>query len=293
MNNEIKIDETLVRRLVDSQFPQWKNLRVRSVQSQGWDNRTFHLGDTMLVRMPSDTDYELQVEKEQQWLSRLAPLLPLPIPLPIAMGKPEYEYPWKWSIYRYLDGESATTASIADPNQFAKSLANFLSALQKIDTTNGPVAGLHSFYRGGLLSTYDTETKQAIKTLKDKIDEEAVTEIWGIALKTVWQNKPVWVHGDISLGNLLVKNGQLSAVIDFGQLAVGDPACDLAIAWTFFKDKSRDIFRKNLSLDNDTWARARGWTLWKALITAAGMTDPNNTESKQCWHIINEVINDQ
>src|SRR5205823_2761330 len=179
-----------------------------------------------------------QVEKEQYWLPKLASLLPLSIPIPLEMGKPNKEYPWHWSIYHYLPGESAASATISNLNDFALSLAQFLVALQHIDATSGPLAGEHSFYRGGALTIYDTETRQAIANLKEKIDEAVVTEIWETAIATTWDKPPVWVHGDMSAGNLLVQNGTLSAVIDFGQLAVGDPACDLAIAWTFFKDKS-------------------------------------------------------
>lgn len=286
------IDEKLVRTLVDNQFPQWKKFSIRPVAQSGWDNRTFHLGENMLVRMPSDTHYALQVEKEQHWLPILAPLLPLLIPSPIAMGESQHEYPWKWSVYRYLPGESASTAHITDLNQFAKKLAEFLNIFQKIDTTHGPVAGLHSFYRGGALSTYDAETRKAIDVLSNKIDKNSVTEIWETALQTSWQNPPVWVHGDLSSGNLLVQDGQLNAVIDFGQLAIGDPACDLAITWTFFKDQSREIFRNSLSLDSDAWIRGRAWTLWKALVVAAGITNPNNAEAKECWRIIEDVVNE-
>ncbi|CAN5424466.1 hypothetical protein BH10PSE19_BH10PSE19_04530 [soil metagenome] len=157
--NTIVIDELLVRRLIERQFPQWRNLTVRTVEYQGWDNRTFHLGNTMLVRLPSGADYALQVTKEQYWLPKLAPLLPLCIAFPIVIGEPQDEYPWPWSIYRYLPGESASIGYIADPCHFAKNLAKFLTALQKIDATNGPVAGLHSFYRGGPLAIYDAEVQ--------------------------------------------------------------------------------------------------------------------------------------
>lgn len=288
----INIDEKLVRQLIDSQFPQWKHLVIQPVQSQGWDNRTFHLGDSMLVRLPSEEHYALQVEKEQHWLPILAPTLPLAIPSPIAMGAPQYEYPWKWSIYRYLPGQTASIVRIINKDQIAKQLAEFLIALQKIDATHGPVAGAHSFHRGGALSVYDQETRQAIKTLKERVNEAVVTEIWETGLQTTWQNLPVWIHGDVSPGNLLVEDGKLCAVIDFGQVAVGDPACDLAITWTFFKDDSRKIFRDQLLLDRDTWARGRAWALWKALIVAAGITDPNNSEAKECWRIIDDIIND-
>ncbi|MGE3319479.1 MAG: aminoglycoside phosphotransferase family protein [Candidatus Berkiella sp.] len=293
MSSEInKIDEALVRRLLASQFPQWKDLPVEPVAKSGWDNRTFHLGKDMLVRMPSDECYAFQVEKEQYWLPKLAPLLPLEIPSPLAMGEPEEGYPWKWSIYRWLEGESAARANIGDLRNFAASLADFLIALNGIDSTNGPKPGPHNFYRGGDLSTYDAETRQSIDILKDKIDVDLATEIWEGAIVTSWQSKPVWIHGDISVGNLLVKDGRLNAVIDFGQLGVGDPACDLAIAWTFFKGESREIFCKKLSLDADTWARGRAWTLWKALIVAAGITDSNAAEATEPMRIIDEIIAD-
>lgn len=289
MNNLI-IDIALVHRLVSTQFPQWREMPLHPVIRNGWDNKTFHLGDHMLVRMPSAAEYALQVEKEHTWLPRLAPLLPLSIPFPLAIGEPGYGYPWKWSIYRWIEGESAATIPITNLCDFAATLAQFLAALQHIDSTGGPTPGLHSFYRGGSLTTYDVEVRQSIVALKDKIDVDAVTEIWETALTTSWQNYPVWVHGDISVGNLLMQDGHLSAVIDFGQLAVGDPACDLSIAWTLFRDESRKKFRQMLSLDEGTWARGRAWTLWKALIIAADFVDSNAVEGERCWQIINEVV---
>jgi aminoglycoside phosphotransferase (APT) family kinase protein len=291
-NKELMINDTLVRRLIASQFPQWKDLLVQPVAHQGWDNRTFHLGSHMLVRLPSAVHYAAQVEKEQLWLPKLAPALPLPIPAPIAIGMPTEDYPWKWSINAFLPGDSVSisTTPITDLGAFATSLAQFLVALQRIDSTGGPMAGPHSFYRGGPLATYDTEARQAIKALGNKIDGVKATEVWEAALASTWQATPVWVHGDISTGNLLVQEGKLSAVIDFGQLAIGDPACDLAIAWTLFFGESQQIFRKLLPLDSDTWARGRGWTLWKALIVAAGQTDWNAIEARQSWRIIEEVL---
>lgn len=140
--------------------------------------------------------------------------------------------------------------------------------------------------------TYDRETREAIKALKDKIDANAAIEVWEKALNSTWLRSPVWVHGDVSPGNLLVQEGRLSAVIDFGQLTIGDPACDFAIAWTFFHGKSREVFRERLILDDETWARGSAWALWKALIVASGITEANNFESKRCWIIIKEVLED-
>jgi aminoglycoside phosphotransferase (APT) family kinase protein len=286
------IDEMLVRGLVDAQFPHWSHLPIRPVAAGGWNNKTFHLGNHMLVRLPSAAAYAAQVQKEQRWLPILAPLLPLPIPTPLALGMPANGYPWKWSIYEWIDGEVALPECITDLRDFATCLARFLVELQGIDTAGGPAPGLHNFYRGGPLLTYDAQTRQAIAVLKDKINVDAVTEIWNAALNAPWHGKPVWIHGDVSLGNLLVREGRLSAVIDFGILGVGDPACDLAIAWTLFQDNSREAFRVTLKLDADTWARGRGWTLWKALILAAGLSNSNAIEAANPWRIIDEVIAD-
>jgi aminoglycoside phosphotransferase (APT) family kinase protein len=287
-----KIDAALAHRLIESQFPQWKDLSIEPVAFSGWDNRTFHLGKQMLIRMPKREEYALQVEKEQKWLPKLSPHLPLPIPTPLAMGHPGCGYPWKWSIYPWLEGETASAQPVEDLCQFAADLAQFLIAFHRIDTTGGPIPGLHSFYRGGPLSVYDADTRRAIALLADKIDTQSSLQVWETALGTTWHKPPVWVHGDISVGNLLVKKGKLSGVIDFGQLAIGDPACDLMIAWTFFKGESRAVFRQLLSLDAQTWERARAWTLWKSLIVAAGFSNPNNAESKQSWRIIEEVLTD-
>lgn len=294
MNNPtstvVVIDLNLVQRLIAAQFPRWKDLLIKPVAESGWDNRTFHLGDDLLIRMPSAAHYASQVEKEQHWLSKLAPHLPLPIPTPIAIGEPGFGYPWHWSINRWLPGEPATSALISNMDDFAMSLAKFLKALQAIDTTGGPIAGSHSFHRGGSLAVYDSETRQALALLEGKIDVASATEIWERAISTTWQQPPVWVHGDIAQGNLLVQEGRLSAVIDFGQLAIGDPACDLAIAWTFFDNKSREIFRNQLMLDKDTWIRGLAWTLWKYMIIAAGIIGSNSVEGKKSLNIIETVI---
>ncbi|WP_375318539.1 aminoglycoside phosphotransferase family protein [Candidatus Tisiphia endosymbiont of Oplodontha viridula] len=291
-NKKLIIDSTLVSKLIANQFPQWKDLPVQPVAVGGWDNRTFHLGKQMLVRMPSAAKYAMKVEIEQKWLPKLAPLLPLSIPEPLAMGEPGEGYPWRWSIYRWIEGDTAASSHIANQCDFATSLAQFLIALQRIDTTDGPLPGSHNFYRGGTLMTYDVETRQAIDILKDKIEASVAIEVWEAALATIWQGLPVWVHGDISAGNLLVQEGKLSAVIDFGGLGIGDPACDLAIAWNMFGKKSREVFRAMLLLDADTWTRGRAWSLWKALIIVAGFEGTNAVEVPQSWRVINEVLID-
>jgi len=261
------IDVALVRQLISAQFPRWAQLSIRPCEPGGWDNRTFHLGDQMVVRLPSAERYVPQVEKEQHWLPKLAPQLPLPIPVPLALGAPDRDFPWPWSVYGWLNGETARPERIADLPRFAVELAQFLLALQRIEVAGGPAPGPHNFYRGGPLATYDEETRQAIATLDEHLDTAAVTAVWEEALDSTWLGAPVWIHGDVAAGNLLVEKGRLAAVIDFGSCGVGDPACDLAIAWSFLHGKSRDALRAALPLDRATWERGRGWALWKALIT--------------------------
>lgn len=292
MSNSVNIDSALAKLLIDRQFPQWRHLPIEPVQTSGWDNRTFHLGSQMLIRMPSAKEYAGQAEKEQRWLPKLAPFLPLPIPTPIALGKPEAVYPWPWSINLWIAGSPAADCEGIHLAPFAVQLAEFLNALRGIDTTDGPPAGPQSFYRGSPLAIYDVETQQAIELLKTEIDAPLAREIWETALLSQWQTQPVWVHGDISVGNLLVHEGNLCAVIDFGQLAVGDPACDLAIAWVFFKDKSREAFLNTLKLDKDTVARGRAWALWKALIVRSGIVTSSTRQKQRASAVIHEVMHD-
>jgi aminoglycoside phosphotransferase (APT) family kinase protein len=286
----VEIDAALVARLVGSQFPQWSDLPITAVEPNGWDNRTFRLGPDLLVRLPSGQSYAAQVRKEHRWLPVLAPQLPLPIPVPVAMGQPGESYLWNWSVYRWLDGVPASIAAINDLTELAETLAHFLNSLQQIDATDGPAAGPHNFFRGGPLETYDAETRNAIAAVGDRIDAELATEVWEAGLAATWQGTPVWVHGDVAAGNLLVRDGRLAAVIDFGSSGVGDPACDVTIAWTFLSGESREAFRAALSLDEATWARGRGWALWKALITYAGNLETQPAVATAAGHMIDDVV---
>ena len=281
------IDTALVRQLIAGQFPQWASLPVTPVEPGGHDNRTFRLGDTMSVRLPSAGGYAAQVEKEQRWLPELASRLPLPIPTPLGLGQPTPEFPWPWSVYGWLEGESATTAPIADLPKFAADLGQFLSVLHTLE--GGPAPGPHSAFRGGSLTVYDAQTRQALEQLRGEV-ESAAERVWNAALSARWTASPVWFHGDVSAGNLLTRHGRLSAVIDFGCAGVGDPACDLTIAWTLFAGESREVFREALPADADTWARARGWALWKALITLAEYLHSKPQQAREARRVIHDVL---
>jgi aminoglycoside phosphotransferase (APT) family kinase protein len=286
------IDLSLARRLVDSQFPQWSDLPIAEVEFDGWDNRTFRLGSELTVRLPTGGWYAQQVDKEQRWLPVLAPRLPLPIPVPVARGEPGSGFPYQWSVYRWLDGELASNAWIDDLPGFASALAGFLNALAWVDASGGPAPGQHNFFRGGPLSTYEGETYQALAALGDEVPREAVERAWDDAMASSWDRDPVWFHGDVATGNLLVRDGRLAAVLDFGSSGVGDPACDTVIAWTFFSGASRDRFRAELDADSGTWSRGRGWALWKALISLVGHLENDSPDAALARRDIEQVLAD-
>ena len=286
------IDVSLARRLIDSQFPQWSQLPITPVEVDGWDNRTFRLGSELTIRLPSGPWYAMQVDKEQRWLPVLAHQLPLPIPLPVARGEPDAGFPYPWSVYRWLDGELASKAQIDDLSAFASALAGFLTALRRADATGGPAPGQHNFFRGGPLGTDEEEARQAIDTLGDEIPTAAVRRVWEDAMSTAWDRAPVWLHGDVATGNLLVRDGRLGAVLDFGSSGVGDPACDMVIAWTFLSGSSRDRFRAEIDVDAGTWSRGRGWALWKALISLAGQLEREAPHAAPARRDIEQVLAD-
>ncbi len=288
--NEVTTDVSLVHRLLTSQFPQWANLAIKPVRSAGTDNAIFRLGNDMSVRLPR-IDWALgQVDKEHEWMPRLAPYLPLSIPMPLAKGQPDEGYPYHWSIHKWLEGENASIDKIIDPCQSATELAQFITALQQIDTTGGPLAAEHNL-RGVSLKTRDKVTRKSIAALKGTIDINAALAVWEEALQAPeWNNEPVWFHGDLLIGNVLFDRGRLSAVIDFGGLGVGDPACDLMIAWSLFSGKSRDVFREKLNVDDATWARGRGQALSQAVIFIPYYLTTNPVGVRYARRMIDEIL---
>ncbi|MFE7173152.1 aminoglycoside phosphotransferase family protein [Streptomyces sp. NPDC057616] len=264
------IDESLVRRLLATQFPQWAHLPVAPVPQSGMDNATFRLGEDLSVRLPRYAHWAGQVEREHRWLPRLAPQLPLPVSQPVAKGEPGEGYPYPWSVYRWLDGTTMTPGDLADPVATALDLAGFLTALQAADATGGPGPQQSNAFRGVPLGdprdsiAVEARVRPKIEALKGTglVDTDAVTEVWEAALAApAWHRPPVWIHGDLDAGNFLTRDGRLSAVIDFGTLAVADPAVDLVPAWKVLPARARDVFRERVGADDATWARGRGWAL--------------------------------
>jgi aminoglycoside phosphotransferase (APT) family kinase protein len=282
------VDIELVRALVRSQFPRWADEPVRPVGKPGVDNATYRLGDAMMVRLPRFERWVGQVTREQEWLPKLAPHLPLPVPTPLAQGEPGDGYPYPWSVYGWLPGERADLADLTDLRQAAVDLAEFLAALQAIDTTGGPPPEWSNGFRGANLAdkrdspVVRSRMDSRITALDNVLDTEPIRAVWAQALTApVWNRPPVWVHGDPAPGNLLATNGRLSAVIDFGTLAIGDPAVDLIPAWTLLDPDSRQTFREKLAVDDATWTRGRAWGL------SAVLPDPNNPTTQSIRELNN------
>ncbi|WP_329621940.1 aminoglycoside phosphotransferase family protein [Streptomyces sp. NBC_01255] len=260
------IDTALVERLIAAQFPEWAGLPVREVDSAGTDNAMFRLGDEFAVRLPKADWAAGQAAKEQRWLPHLAPHLPLPIPVPVGHGVPGEGFDHPWSVFGWLDGADTFTAPLTDLAQAAVELGRFGAALRAVDATGGPASS-----RGGPVTAWEEgHMPGAIRALgaDGTVDAELATAAWEAVLRLPqWQRAPVWIHGDLLPGNLLGRAGRLSAVIDFGGLGVGDPACDTMPAWTLLTAETRPLFREAAQIDDATWERGRGWALCWGLVT--------------------------
>ncbi len=273
--DEVPTSAALVRRLVSEQFPPWAELPVERVASFGTDHALYRLGADLVARMPRRAVNEASLKNERRWLPRLAPHLPLAVPVPLAEGRSGHGYPFEWSVYRWLEGEPADREPIE--SHAAEDLAGFIGALQRIDASGAPRPGPHNASRGVPLARRDEFARASIAALRDDIDVDAAAALWEDALAAPeWDRAPVWHHGDLDNRNLLVTNGRLSGVIDFGCLGAGDPACDVAVAWKVVPAAERDAFRSALGVDDATWLRARGWVVSQAAGALAYYTLENN-----------------
>ncbi|QJT06219.1 aminoglycoside phosphotransferase family protein [Streptomyces asoensis] len=285
------IDAALARRLVDTQFPQWAELPLELLDPAGSDHVIYRLGEDLSLRLPRHAGAIGQARKESEWLPRLAPHLPLAIPVPVGVGEPDFAYPWPWAVSRWLDGEVATAESLADSSRAAVQLAEFLTALQAFVPEDFPVEDAHEDLTGRPLADRDRATRAAIAEVDGPFDAAAMTELWDAALSAPeWDRPPVWFHGDFHTGNLLTVAGRLSAVIDFGGLGIGDPACDLTIAFTLMSAGSRAAFRAMLGVDDATWARGRGWALTTGLNAYTSYATVNPRVAAQTTRQITEAL---
>lgn len=290
--DEVPTDVGLVRRLLAAQFPQWAGLPITPVPSGGTDNAIYRLGEDKAVRLPRIHWATGQIAKERTWLPRLAPYLTLELPAQLVVGVPDAGYPYEWGVYRWLAGESVADAPIVSLDETAVALARFITALQRLDPTGGPVAVEHRL-RGAPLHLRDEGTRAAIAAMGAMIDADAALRVWDEALRAPeWDRPPAWFHGDLLPGNLLLTEGRLSAVIDWSGLGVGDPACDLMCAWGLFSGPSRRTFRDALAVDDATWARARGQALSQAVIFIPYYLHTNPVGVAGAQRMLREVLAD-
>ena len=271
---EIDVDPPLVRRLLAEQFPDLADLPLAPL-ANGWDNAVLRLGDDLVVRLPRRAMAAGLVEHEQRWLPELAAFgLPLAVPTPLRCGRPSAAagYPWAWSVCPWLDGEVAATRPPADLGEAATTLGAFVRALHRPAPGDAPP----NPYRGVPLAERDQVLRERVVLLGDLIDGPAVLARWEhLAGAPRWSGPPVWLHGDLHPANLLVHDGRLHAVIDFGDLTAGDPASDLFVAWQLFpEDGLRARFRDAVGgVDGDTWRRAEAWALLMAVSYLANSAD--------------------
>ena len=265
--DELDLDEALVSRLLAAQFPQWADLPLSRVEPAGTVNAIFRLGDVLALRLPRRKGPTEPGGKELDWLPTLAPLLPLEIPVPVTQGRPSADYPWFWDVYTWVDGETAPLEEI-DAIQAARDLAALVAAMQQVDPAGAPPG------RGIPLAERDPEFRHWLARFDG--DPAAAVE-WERALAAPpWEGPPVWHHGDLDARNWLVRDGRICAVIDWGSMGVGDPACDVMVAWKLHSLEARDAFREALPTDGATWERARGWAVSQAVAALSYYTPETN-----------------
>jgi aminoglycoside phosphotransferase (APT) family kinase protein len=285
---EMDITVGLVAGLIAGQFPQWASLPIRPVVSAGTVHVMFRLGADMAVRLPRVPPGSDALIAKRLWLPRLVPYLPVAVPAPIGEGRPTQEYPGSWSVLRWLGGANPVADHLAAPGLLAADLAEFVAACRKIDLTGGPAA-----YRGGPLAELSEETLGAIEELHGLVDTDLATAVWRDAARLPqWSGPGVWVHADLMPGNLLTVGGRLSAVIDFDAAGIGDPACDLIVAWNLLPASVRTAYRRAVGVDEATWTRGRGRALSMALIQLPYYQDTNPVMAANARHTIREVLAD-
>ena len=287
-DGEVRIDAELVGRLVAAQFPGLTDLPISAVQSTGTVNAIYRIGDHLCARLPRLRQCAQDLDNERQWLPKLAPGLSLRIPEPVGRGRPASSYPFSWAIYGWIEGRPYADDLVDDERQAAKDLAQFVAELRRMD----PVAGAPRAGRKPLREL-DAITRTAINSARGVIDSDAATSAWDHALEApAWTGAPVWIHTDLLRPNLLVHDGRLCAVIDFGGVGVGDPAADVIAAWSVFGHTGRGLFRGALDVDDDTWNRARGFALHQAAMIIPYYAETNPRFVALARHTVKEVLAD-
>lgn len=272
---EVDVTEGLVRHLLAAQHPDLANRTLRLV-ANGWDNVIFHLGDDLVVRMPRRAVAAQLVLNEQHCLPRLAERLPITIPAPVRLGLPGDGYPWHWSVCRWFIGDVAADVAFADPMLEARRLGEFLAALHVEADGAAPLNAV----RGNPVADLRDRFMPRLEQLGELVDARRVRAVFDELLDVEeWNGEPVWLHGDLHSANVVVADGSISAVIDWGDVTAGDTACDLAIGWMLFGDDDRAVFRAAAgAIDDATWRRAEAWALHFAVMYLAHSADSERFE---------------
>ena len=268
-DHDVVIDASVVRRLLESQHPALAGDELTYLDS-GWDNSIWRLGEDLVVRLPRREAAAALILNEQRWLPELSEGLPLEVPTPIAVGTPSGSYPYPWSVVPWLDGTPADRAVLSEPAESAHRFGSFLAALHRPAPPDAPL----NPYRGGPLEEKTELFATRADALSDEVDIDALAAVWTRGLRApVHDAEPVWLHGDLHPANLLISDGLLTGVLDFGDLCQGDPASDLAGAWLLLPTEHIDTVRRVAgAIDDDTWHRAQAWAaLFGLMFTAIGM----------------------
>jgi aminoglycoside phosphotransferase (APT) family kinase protein len=291
-HDEVDVDDGLVRRLLATQLPQFADLPLVRIEAWGTDHAIFRLGGDLSVRLPKIGWAMKQGEKESRWLPELAPHLPIEVPVPLAMGEPAEGYPFRWYVAPWLEGENPGADDSVDLRALAVDLAAFVHALEALDTMDAP--GPRVDQRGGPLAGADGYTRHQAEQLRDEADVDALLAVWDAGLDAPpWDGTAVWVHGDLSDGNLLMRDGRLTGVIDWGGLIAGDPAVELMVAWNLFDADSRAVYRDALGfVDDAMWLRSRAWAASAAIQALPYYRDTNPDIVARSWRAVREVLAD-
>ncbi len=264
--NELPIDQSLVRSLIGTQFPQWADEPLHSLDATGSTNLLFRLGEDKLVRLPRQPGGGEALAREAAWTPRFAEHLPQKVPRFLGLGTPQHGYPEQWGITCWLPGSHPATDS--SDTQLAVDLADAIAALRRVPAvaTNGL-----RHYRGGPLTRYDRQMQrdvEACRQIKElDLDLTLAGEVWKQAVALPPGEMRSWYHSDLVAENLLIEDNRLANILDFGGVGIGDPTVDLHGAWELFDHQAREVFRERLAVSEEDWLRARAWALAIALST--------------------------
>ncbi|WP_151772873.1 aminoglycoside phosphotransferase family protein [Streptomyces abyssomicinicus] len=293
--NEIAVDEALVRALLKEQRPEWADLPLAPAGA-GTDNTMYRLGDDLLVRLPRTTEKAEAVRKEQEWLPRLAPHLSRPVPAPVHVGTPTGAFPLAWSVLRWIDGAEAGPGTVQDWAAFGADLAAVVGELHAVPLMGATRTDGLSGYRGGDLEPCDPWITRCLGDCRThvgcELDVDALEQLWRAALALPASSSPHgWLHGDLKPTNLLVREGALHAVIDFGSLTVGRPDAEHSTAWNL-PQEARQAYRDALDLDDATWSRARAWAISTGVSGISYYWDTFPAFVDECRALLRSVLAD-